>query len=105
MSLRPSHDRPGPPSMVSMTTPEIRPDNLPTDRARAEEALRLLCGVPVGLDVAVKGLSRGSGVYAWWAAPSIFPDLPDRRTGTSHRYGCCISVGRPACEAGSCATI
>ncbi|MFI5891771.1 GIY-YIG nuclease family protein [Actinoplanes sp. NPDC051513] len=59
-----------------MTTPEKRLDDVPTDRARAEEALRLLSGEPVGLDVAVKRLSRGSGVYAWWAAPSIFPDLP-----------------------------
>jgi hypothetical protein len=58
--------------MVSMTTPEMRPD----DQARTAEALRLLSGVPVGLDVAVKRLSRGSGVYAWWAAPSVFPDLP-----------------------------
>jgi hypothetical protein len=32
--------------------------------------------VPVALDAAVKRLSRGSGVYAWWAAPSIFPSLP-----------------------------
>jgi hypothetical protein len=62
--------------MVSVTTPPIRPDNVPADRARAEEALRLLSGVPVALDVAVKGLSRSSGVYAWWAAPSVFPDLP-----------------------------
>jgi hypothetical protein len=62
--------------MVSMTTPGMRPDDVPADRARAEEALRLLSGVPVGLGVAVKGLSRGSGVYAWWAAPSVFPDLP-----------------------------
>ncbi|MFC6567099.1 GIY-YIG nuclease family protein [Actinoplanes utahensis] len=42
----------------------------------AEEALRLLAGVPAALDVAVKGLSRSSGVYAWWAAPAVFPDLP-----------------------------
>lgn len=62
--------------MVSMTILERRPDDVPTDEARVEEALRLLCGVPVGLDVAVKRLSRGSGVYAWWAATSVFPDLP-----------------------------
>ena len=61
--------------MVSMTAPEMRLDHVPADRARVEEALRLLSGVPVGLDVAVKGLSRGSGVYAWWAASSILPDL------------------------------
>jgi hypothetical protein len=66
----------GTPNMVSMTTPETRPDDLPTDRARVEEALRLLSGMPLSLDVAVKRLSRGSGVYAWWAAPSVFPDLP-----------------------------
>ncbi|MEV0153851.1 GIY-YIG nuclease family protein [Micromonospora sp. NPDC050686] len=61
--------------MVSMTIPEARPDDVPTDGARVEEALRLLSGVPVGLDVAVKRLSRGSGVYAWWAGPTVFPDL------------------------------
>lgn len=59
-----------------MTISETRPDDVPIDGARVEEALRLLSGVPVGLDVAVKRLSRGSGVYAWWAGPSIFPDLP-----------------------------
>ncbi|MBG0569205.1 GIY-YIG nuclease family protein [Actinoplanes aureus] len=59
-----------------MTSSGTRPDDVPTDRARTEEALRLLSGVPTGLDVAVKMLSRGGGVYAWWAAPSIFPDLP-----------------------------
>ena len=68
--------------MVSMTIPDTRPDDVPTDRTRVEEALRLLSGVPVGLDVAVKRLSRGSGVYAWWAAPSIFPDLPGSPNGS-----------------------
>lgn len=62
--------------MVSMTTSDVRSGDASTDRARAEQALRLLSGIPVGLDVAVKGLSRGSGVYAWWADPSTFPDLP-----------------------------
>jgi hypothetical protein len=62
--------------MVTMTTPESRSDDVPTDRARVEEVMRLISGVPVGLDVAVKRLSRGSGVYAWWADPSILPDLP-----------------------------
>jgi hypothetical protein len=62
--------------MVSMTIAEPRPGDVPTDAARVEEALRLLSGVPVELGVAVKRLSRGSGVYAWWAAPSILPDLP-----------------------------
>ncbi|WP_223256726.1 GIY-YIG nuclease family protein [Micromonospora endophytica] len=59
-----------------MTIPERRPDDVPTDEARVGEALRLLSGVPIELDVAVKRLSRGSGVYAWWAAPSILPHLP-----------------------------
>ncbi len=49
---------------------------MPSDQARTEEALRLLSGVPVTLDVAAKGVSRGSGVYAWWAAPSVFSELP-----------------------------
>src|SRR3954471_24698769 len=64
-----------------MKTSEERAEDTPTDRARAEEALRLLSGVPVGLDSAGKRLSRGSGVYAWWAAPSIFPDLPGSSNG------------------------
>ncbi|WP_428962287.1 GIY-YIG nuclease family protein [Micromonospora fluostatini] len=59
-----------------MSTAEKRPDDVPSDGARVEEALRLLCGAPVGLEVAVKRLSRGSGVYAWWADPSVLPDLP-----------------------------
>jgi len=62
--------------MDTMTTLGTRPDGFPTDQARTEEALRLLSGVPVALDVAVERLSRGSGVYAWWAAPSVFPALP-----------------------------
>ncbi|GAA3783296.1 hypothetical protein GCM10022225_84430 [Plantactinospora mayteni] len=64
-----------------MNTPEMRPNDVRTDEARATEALRLLSGTPVGLDVAVKGLSRGSGVYAWWAAPSTLPDLPGPPNG------------------------
>jgi hypothetical protein len=59
-----------------MTIPKTRLDEVPTDRARVEDALRLLSDVPVGLDVAVKRLGRGSGVYAWWAPPSVLPDLP-----------------------------
>jgi hypothetical protein len=62
--------------MVPMTTPGMRPEDLPADSARVQEALRLLSGVPVGLDVASRGLGRGSGVYAWWADPSVLPDLP-----------------------------
>jgi hypothetical protein len=64
-----------------MNTPEMRPSDVRTNEVRATEALRLLSGMPVGLDVAVKGLSRGSGVYAWWAAPSILPDLPGPPNG------------------------
>jgi hypothetical protein len=71
----------GTPSIVLMNIPEMRPDDVRTDEARAKEALQLLSDVPVGLDVAVKGLSRGSGVYAWWAAPSVFPDLPGLPNG------------------------
>jgi hypothetical protein len=62
--------------MVTMTTPGTRPADVPADRARVEEALRLLSGEPYSLDVAVKRLGRGSGVYAWWAAPSVLADLP-----------------------------
>lgn len=28
------------------------------------------------MDAAARGVGRGSGVYAWWAPPSVFPDLP-----------------------------
>jgi hypothetical protein len=38
--------------------------------------IRLLCSTPVTIDAASTALSRGSGVYAWWAAPTVFPDLP-----------------------------
>lgn len=62
--------------MVLMTTSGTRSNDVPTDRARVEGALRLLSGGPAGLDAAAKRLSRGGGVYAWWAAPSVFPDLP-----------------------------
>ena len=59
-----------------MTTPGTRPDDLRTDEERVDDALHLLSGAPEGLDAAGKKLSRGSGVYAWWAAPSVLPDLP-----------------------------
>ncbi|OHX02695.1 GIY-YIG nuclease family protein [Micromonospora sp. WMMB235] len=62
--------------MVPVTIPERRSADVPTDEDRLDEALRLLSGAPVALDVAVKRLARGSGVYAWWAAPSVLPDLP-----------------------------
>lgn len=62
--------------MASMTTPDDRSDHVPAARARADEALRLLSGVPVELGVAVKRLGRAGGVYAWWAPPSVLPDLP-----------------------------
>ncbi|WP_018787179.1 GIY-YIG nuclease family protein [Micromonospora sp. CNB394] len=62
--------------MVPVTFPERRPTDVPTDEERVDAALRLLTGPPVALDVAVKRLARGSGVYAWWAAPSVLPDLP-----------------------------
>jgi GIY-YIG catalytic domain-containing protein len=68
--------------MASMNISEDGAEGTPTDPARAEEALRLLSGVPFGLDTAVKRLSRGSGVYAWWAAPSVFPDLPGLPNGS-----------------------
>jgi len=64
-----------------MTTPGTQPEDGTTEPARAEEALRLLFDVPLALDVAVKRLGRGSGVYAWWAAPSVLPDLPGPPNG------------------------
>lgn len=65
-----------------MAIPEMRPGDGPADTPRVDEALRLLSGVPVGLDVATGRLSRGSGVYAWWAAPSVLPDLPGPPNGS-----------------------
>ncbi|MEU4440092.1 GIY-YIG nuclease family protein [Micromonospora chalcea] len=62
--------------MVPVTFPERRSADVPTDEERVDAALRLLSGPPVALDVAVKRLARGSGVYAWWAPPSVLPDLP-----------------------------
>lgn len=62
--------------MVSMTNRGTLPGDGPTDRARIEDAVRLLSGEPIELAVAVRRLGRGSGVYAWWAAPSILSDLP-----------------------------
>ncbi|MFI7026231.1 GIY-YIG nuclease family protein [Micromonospora sp. NPDC049900] len=59
-----------------MTVPQARPDDLPSDEDRIDAALRLLSGVPAELDVATKRLSRGGGVYAWWADPLVLPDLP-----------------------------
>ncbi|GAA2717121.1 hypothetical protein Apa02nite_093450 [Actinoplanes palleronii] len=49
--------------------------------ARAEESLRRLSVAPQKLDIAAKRVGRGGGVYAWWAAPSVFPELP----GTPNR--------------------
>jgi hypothetical protein len=68
--------------MVAVTSPGTRPDHVPTDRARVEEALRLLSGEPAAIAAAVKRLSRGGGVYAWWAAPSVLPDLPGPPNGS-----------------------
>lgn len=62
--------------MVPMTNPDVRPDDVPADPARIEDARWLLFDEPVRLEVAVKRLGRGSGVYAWWADPSVLPDLP-----------------------------
>jgi excinuclease UvrABC nuclease subunit len=41
-----------------------------------EYVLHLLSGPPVDLGTAARNLPRGGGVYAWWAAPTVFPDLP-----------------------------
>ncbi|WP_245923096.1 GIY-YIG nuclease family protein [Paractinoplanes atraurantiacus] len=59
-----------------MTNFENRPGDDRTDQERVEDALHLLSGIPYALDVASKGLSRGSGVYAWWAPPAVLAELP-----------------------------
>jgi hypothetical protein len=61
--------------MGAMTNPESHDPDPHADPERIEEALGLLAGAPVALDVAVKRLARGSGVYAWWAPQSVFPEL------------------------------
>jgi hypothetical protein len=38
--------------------------------------ISVLSSAPVTTDAASAALSRGSGVYAWWARPTVFPDLP-----------------------------
>lgn len=47
----------------------------PGTRSDAVAAV-LLSAPPVRLDLVAAGISRGPGVYAWWAPPSVFPDLP-----------------------------
>ena len=79
MSLRPGHGPPGTPGMVSMTTPEMRPDGVATDRARAEEAMRLLLGVPVGFDVAVRDSAVAAVPTRGGLLLRSFPTCPDRR--------------------------
>ncbi|BCY11797.1 hypothetical protein L3i22_068850 [Actinoplanes sp. L3-i22] len=55
----------------------MRPDDHLSDDDwdRADDAQHLLFGAPFALDVAAKRLGRGGGVYAWWAAPSVLPEL------------------------------
>jgi len=43
-----------------------------------DETRRALLGRPVAVDVAATVLSRGPGVYAWWAVASALPDFPGR---------------------------
>jgi hypothetical protein len=42
----------------------------------AASIIATLSARPVPIPVATGALPRGSGVYAWWAKPSVFPDLP-----------------------------
>jgi hypothetical protein len=43
---------------------------------RIPHVIATLTAAPVTTDAAAGALSRGSGVYAWWARPAVFPDLP-----------------------------
>ena len=43
---------------------------------RIPGVIRALSGAPVTTQMAASSIGRGSGVYAWWARPSVFPDLP-----------------------------
>lgn len=72
--------------MASMATPGERPDYASTPWTRADKALHLLSGEPVELVAAATQLGRGSGVYAWWATPAVFPDLPGPPNGTDPSY-------------------
>lgn len=43
---------------------------------RIPNLIQILCGPPVTTDAAATALSRGGGLYAWWAHPSVLPGLP-----------------------------
>jgi hypothetical protein len=43
--------------------------------ARIAQAIQRLSAQPVDLHTAGRTLGRGSGLYAWWAAPAVFPEL------------------------------
>jgi hypothetical protein len=41
-----------------------------------DDAYQLLSGPPVSSDAAAATLSRSPGLYAWWAFPTVLPELP-----------------------------
>jgi len=41
-----------------------------------DHVYELLAGPPVSTDTAAGTLSRSPGVYAWWAFPTVLPQLP-----------------------------
>ena len=54
------------PSIIGVVEPKFRVPNV----------IQVLSGTPVTTDAAATALARGAGVYAWWASPTVFPDLP-----------------------------
>ncbi len=64
----------------------------PSDRA-TDHAYERLAGLPIASDLAAGTLSRGPGVYAWWAYPTVFPELPGL-TNEHDRHLRLMYVGR-----------
>lgn len=60
-----------------------------------DHAYDLLAGLPVSSDTAAATLSRGTGAYAWWAYPTVLPDLPGL-TNDHDRHLRLLYVGQAA---------
>ena len=60
-----------------------------------DHAYRLLTGPPIASDAAAATLSRSPGVYAWWAFPTVLPEIPGMTNEHDHRLRL-LYVGRAA---------
>lgn len=50
--------------------------DVPQSERFIDQPYRLLLGLPVSTDVAAGSLARGPGAYAWWALPTVLPQIP-----------------------------